>query len=108
LDARASQAIINRPGFHFGWALGLLEMLGTCIFSAIERYMSPPNGTPTSSNSGTNVLITKIDYVIVAVCLMASSSLSNIALNYINFPTKVRLAKLCGVASTDLEPLRII
>ena len=22
------EAIMKRPGFHFGWALGLLEMLG--------------------------------------------------------------------------------
>jgi hypothetical protein len=78
---------MNRPGFTFGWALGFLEMLGTCVFSALERYTSFPRGVPSISKTGTSS--NKLDYAIVVICLMSSSSLSNIALNYINFPTKV-------------------
>ena len=33
------EAIMKRPGFTFGWALGLLEMIGTCSFSAAERWL---------------------------------------------------------------------
>ena len=114
------EAIMKRPGFKFGWALGMLEMIGTCCFSAIERiYYSSTSGTsingevssPEKDNHssgdlafsftgiaswlGSRVLgrsldqASSLDYIIVASCLMISSSLSNIALNYINFPTKV-------------------
>ena len=31
------EAIMKRPGFTFGWALGLLEMIGTCSFSAADE-----------------------------------------------------------------------
>ena len=42
-------------------------------------------------------------YVGVTLCLMGSSSLSNIALNYINYPTKVSL--LLGTHSQVLVVL---
>lgn len=81
---------MERPGFTFGWSLGLLEMVGTCVFSALERAFysdSSSKGKIVMPMDRSNNLI---DYTIVIVCLMASSSLSTIALNYINFPTKVQ------------------
>jgi adenosine 3'-phospho 5'-phosphosulfate transporter B3 len=131
------EAIMKRPGFTFGWALGLLEMIGTCSFSAAERWLrrdAPDNSAASSgggggggggeggggSSSGGGGLVSVVmtwlgknvlgrpidaaswcDYLIVAGCLMASSSLSNIALNYINFPTKV-VFRSCKLIPTML------
>ena len=90
------QAIMNRPGFTFGWALGFFEMAGTCVFSSIERWRSPPKGVPSisagaqgSAAASASRWFKQFEYAIVCACLMSSSSLSNIALNYITYPTKV-------------------
>jgi adenosine 3'-phospho 5'-phosphosulfate transporter B3 len=93
---------MNRPGFHFGWFLGLLEMLGTCFFSFLERtFKQPPSAVVKSGGGGIHSRANLIDYGIVVFCLMASSSLSNIALNYINFPTKV-VFRSCKLLPTML------
>lgn len=92
-----------RPGFHFGWALGLVEMVGTCVCSALERW-ARSRGSPKdvkSTRDGNHVM----DYTILVACLMTSSSLSNIALNYINFPTKARSTLPCpGPMVRGLHP----
>jgi len=88
---------MKRPGFTYGWCLGLLEMLGTCTFSFAERACKAQRGgrSTSAADSGTPFAgackhrSTAVDYAVVCACLMGSSSLSNIALNYISFPTKV-------------------
>ena len=71
-----------------------MEMLGTCFFSGLERATKKTSETPGSCTLGDGHADEKnrqslwLDYAIVVGCLMSSSSLSNIALNYINFPTK--------------------
>lgn len=94
---------MNRPGFTFGWFLGLLEMLGTCFFSFLERTFKQPSSAVIKSSGGSGVYsrANLIDYGVVVFCLMASSSLSNIALNYINFPTKV-VFRSCKLLPTML------
>ena len=54
-------------------------MLGVTVFSAWERRVAGEVGRRASLKS----------YAATTLCLMGSSSLSNIALNYINYPTKV-------------------
>lgn len=80
---------MQRPGFTYGWALGLLEVLGTCFGSFLERQRTRFGTTRGEMESPKKNFDVRTDYFIVVTGLMASSSLSNIALNYINFPTKV-------------------
>ena len=64
----------------YGVMLGYTEVLGVFLFSYLERtYVVRESGhvAPLSY------------YPLLTACLMGSSALSNIALNYINFPTKV-------------------
>jgi UAA transporter family len=72
------ERIMSFEGFRFGWYLGLLEVVGVTVCTAAER-------TCTGDNSQKAPLR---HYLGLTACLMASSSLSNIALNYINYPTK--------------------
>lgn len=84
------EAINSRPDFHFGWSLGLLEMVGTMSGSGLERKFSQPKvDAKEAAEKGGWDRGKILDYAVVSGCLMASSSLSSIALNYINFPTKV-------------------
>eukprot|EP00934_Nitzschia_sp_Nitz4_P001238 Nitzschia sp. Nitz4//scaffold154_size52827//39775//41094//NITZ4_006783-RA/size52827-snap-gene-0.5-mRNA-1//1//CDS//3329537329//1238//frame0 len=74
------EAMMNIPGFQFGVMLGYLEVLGVTICSFVERtYLAQERGRVAPLSA----------YPLLTGCLMASSSLSNLALNYINFPTKV-------------------
>jgi solute carrier family 35 (adenosine 3'-phospho 5'-phosphosulfate transporter), member B3 len=74
------EAILHIDGFRSGVMLGYAEVLGVCLCSFIERhYVVKEHGhiAPMSA------------YPLLTACLMASSGLSNMSLNYINFPTKV-------------------
>lgn len=74
------EAIMNIEGFSFGVMLGYTEVLGVALCSFIERkYIAKEKGriAPISA------------YPLLTLCLMGSSALSNISLNFINFPTKV-------------------
>lgn len=74
------EAIMKIPNFKYGVMLGYMEVLGVTIWSYLERaYISKETGriAPLSS------------YPLLTLCLMGSASLSTMALNYINFPTKV-------------------
>lgn len=74
------EAIMNVPDFKYGVMLGYFEVLGVTICSFLERrYISKEFGRNAPLSA----------YPLLTGCLMASSSLSNISLNYINFPTKV-------------------
>lgn len=75
------EAIMNLPDFDFGWSLALMEVAGVFFFTTFERIAVGEelfaHRAPLSS------------YVGLTMCLLTSSSLSNIALGYINYPTKV-------------------
>jgi len=74
------EAIMSIPGFNFGVMLGFLEVLGVTICSFLERnYVVGETGRVAPLSA----------YPLLTGCLMISSSFSNLALNYINFPTKV-------------------
>ncbi|KAG7373174.1 UAA transporter family protein [Nitzschia inconspicua] len=74
------EAIMNVEGFHFGVMLGYLEVLGVTVCSFFERKFIAKETKRVAPLSA---------YPLLTFCLMSSSSLSNLALNYINFPTKV-------------------
>ncbi|CAM9610481.1 unnamed protein product, partial [Choristocarpus tenellus] len=75
-----------------GWALGLLEVVGVCVGSLLERY--------SEGETFKRVAPFRL-YILLACCLGVSSSLSNIALNYINYPTKV-IFRSCKLIPTML------
>lgn len=67
-------------GFDFGWSLGMLEALGVLGGSILERTQMGERGKRVAPFH---------NYVVLAGLLGMSSSLSNIALHYIKYPTKV-------------------
>jgi len=73
------ELIINLPGFKVGVFLGYLEVLGVAVCSYVERTAM---GETTRKASWTS-------YTMLCFCLLVSSATSNIALAYINYPTKV-------------------
>ncbi|KAL7570003.1 hypothetical protein ACA910_017050 [Epithemia clementina (nom. ined.)] len=74
------EAIMEVMDKQYGVMLGYTEVLGVCIFSYLERtFMVRETGQVAPLSY----------YPLLTVCLLGSSALSNIALNYINFPTKV-------------------
>jgi adenosine 3'-phospho 5'-phosphosulfate transporter B3 len=74
------EAIMAVPGFKYGVMLGYMEVLGVAVCSAVERiFIARERGRVAPLSS----------YPLLTGCLLASSALSNMSLNYINFPTKV-------------------
>lgn len=74
------EAIMKIPGFTYGMMLGYMEVLGVTVCSFLERkYVVQEHGCKAPIKS----------YFFLTLCLMTSSALSNLSLNYINFPTKV-------------------
>ena len=74
------EAIMKVPGFTFGMMLGYMEVLGVAACSFMERtYIAKEHGRKAPLRS----------YIYLTLCLMTSSALSNLSLNFINFPTKV-------------------
>ena len=74
------EAIMAVPNFQFGVMLGYLEVFGVTICSFLERkYVAQETQRVAPLSS----------YTLLTFCLLSSSSLSNLALNFINFPTKV-------------------
>lgn len=74
------EAIMAIPGFEFGVMLGFLEVFGVTVCSFLERRYVARETQRVAPLSA---------YPLLTFCLLSSSSLSNMALNYINFPTKV-------------------
>ena len=62
--------------------LGYAEVVGVLAFSYLERVRLTTEG-------GTHRVAPLSAYPLLTLCLFASSSLSNLSLGYINFPTKV-------------------
>jgi len=75
------EAIMSVEGFStYGIMLGYFEVLGVAVCSFIERrYIVKEVGRKAPLSA----------YPLLTMCLLSSSALSNISLNYINFPTKV-------------------
>eukprot|EP00522_Entomoneis_paludosa_P000247 CAMPEP_0172473584 /NCGR_PEP_ID=MMETSP1065-20121228/68929_1 /TAXON_ID=265537 /ORGANISM="Amphiprora paludosa, Strain CCMP125" /LENGTH=367 /DNA_ID=CAMNT_0013231759 /DNA_START=105 /DNA_END=1208 /DNA_ORIENTATION=+ len=74
------EAIMQLQDKKHGVMLGYTEVLGVVIFSYLERtYVARERGQVAPMSY----------YPLLTACLLGSSALSNIALNYINFPTKV-------------------
>jgi len=88
------EAIMHLPEFHFGWFLGFMEVLGVTVCCQLERQIKGDFERKSSFKS----------YLYLALCLMGSSSLSNIALNYINFPVKV-VFRSCKLIPTMLAAI---
>ena len=62
--------------------LGYAEVTGVFVFSYLERVHL--------TNEGGFARVAPFrSYPLLTACLFASSSLSNLSLSYINFPTKV-------------------
>ena len=83
------EAIMSIQDFRFGVMLGYFEVLGVTVCSFIERkYIARE----------TQRIAPLSMYPVLTFCLLSSSSLSNLALNFINFPTKVvfRSCKVSG------------
>jgi len=81
------ELIMRLPGFEVGVFLGYLEVLGVAVCAFFERQWlgETTRRAPWSS------------YVMLSFCLLVSSATSNIALKYINYPTKVRVSCVCRV-----------
>ena len=74
------EAIMAVPNFKYGVMLGYMEVFGVACCSFIERhYIAQERGRVAPMSA----------YPLLTICLLTSSAMSNISLNYINFPTKV-------------------
>ena len=67
---------------NFTLMLGYTEIVGVLTFSYLERVSCTKEG-------GLTRVAPLRSYPLLTACLFASSSLSNLSLSYINFPTKV-------------------
>lgn len=74
------EAIQNVDGFTNDVMLGYFEVMGVAVCSFAERkYIAREHGRKAPLSA----------YPLLTLCLLASSGLSNMSLNYITFPTKV-------------------
>jgi len=74
------EAIMGVPGFKNAVMLGYFEVVGVTVCSYIERsWVLKEVGRAAPLKA----------YPLLTLCLLSSSALSNMSLNYINFPTKV-------------------
>lgn len=86
------ELIMSLPGFKIGILLGYLEVLGTAVCSHVERSLIYGETTRKAHWSS---------YFMLCLCLLISSATSNIALSYINYPTKV-VFRSCKLIPTML------
>lgn len=84
------EAIMKFEGFTYGVMLGYMEVVGVTTCSFLERkYVAKETGRKAPLSA----------YPLLTMCLLASSALSNMSLNYINFPTKV-VIRSCKLVPT--------
>mmetsp|Transcript_30422 Transcript_30422/g.34680 ORF Transcript_30422/g.34680 Transcript_30422/m.34680 type:complete len:351 (-) Transcript_30422:157-1209(-) len=74
------EAMMKIPGFNYGVMLGYMEVIGVTICSYFERSCIMKENSRVAPLSA---------YPMLTFCLLSSSALSNMSLDYINFPTKV-------------------
>jgi adenosine 3'-phospho 5'-phosphosulfate transporter B3 len=75
------------PRFEFGWYLTFFELICFSAFAVFERFL---NKVSNVSNEG--ILSHNAHYnrhLIVAVAMTASRGLTNVSLQYLNYPTQV-------------------
>ena len=85
------ELIMSMPGFKVGIMLGYLEVLGVTICTSIERQVVGDLGRKAPWSS----------YYMLCFFLLISNATSNIALAYINYPTKV-IFRSCKLIPTML------
>lgn len=85
------ELIMSLPGFKIGVFLGYLEVLGVAVCSWVERKVVDEKGRKAPWSV----------YSMLCFCLLISSATSNIALGYINYPTKV-VFRSCKLIPTML------
>jgi len=80
------------PEFHYGWYLTFFELLMFTIFAIFERRASSEailaHNAPLLQHLG------------IAVAMTAARGLTNVSLQYLNYPTQVRVTyclRLCSV-----------
>mmetsp|Transcript_16040 Transcript_16040/g.33924 ORF Transcript_16040/g.33924 Transcript_16040/m.33924 type:complete len:325 (-) Transcript_16040:655-1629(-) len=81
-NAEAEGSNINTMKANGTIMLGYAEVIGVLVFSYLERVHLTNEG-------GLTRVAPLRAYPLLTMCLFASSSLSNLSLSYINFPTKV-------------------
>ena len=86
------ELIMSLPGFKLGFFLGYLEVLGVTICAYIERTFVAKETVRRAPWSA---------YYMLCFCLLISSASSNIALDFINYPTKV-VFRSCKLIPTML------
>lgn len=87
------EMIMDLPGFKIGIFLGYLEVLGVTFFAFAERLYSGEVKVKMQAKWK--------DYIFLCMLLMTSSACSNMALGYINYPTKV-VFRSCKLVPTML------
>jgi adenosine 3'-phospho 5'-phosphosulfate transporter B3 len=74
------ESISRMDGFQgLGSILGYMEVFGVMVFSFLERVISGKHERTVAASS----------YAYLTLCLLGSSYLSTVGLDYINYPTKV-------------------
>lgn len=86
------EAMMKVEGFTYGVMLGYMEVVGVTICSFLERKFVIKE---------TKRVAPLRLYPLLTLCLLSSSALSNMSLNYINFPTKV-VFRSCKLVPTML------
>lgn len=86
------ELITNLPNFSGGSLLGYLEVLGLTLCTLLESV---------ARGDGHKLLAERrapwSSYLMLAACLLVSSQCSSMALDYINYPTKVAI-RSCKVS----------
>jgi len=88
------EAIMALPNSPSGILLGFLEVLGVTVCTHVERSVSL---SPAERVRKAPV----VSFLLLTFCLLSSSSLSNLSLNYIAYPTKV-VFRSCKLIPTML------
>lgn len=73
--------VMALPEYRYGFLLGYLEVLGVTVCTAVEKQFGPHRNAERKSPWHM--------YIALCACLFVSSGASNVALKWINYPTKV-------------------
>jgi hypothetical protein len=85
--------VMALPEYRYGFLLGYLEVLGVTICTAVEKQLGPHRDAERKSPWHM--------YIALCACLFVSSGASNVALKWINYPTKV-VFRSCKLIPTML------
>lgn len=80
------------PHFEFGWYLTFFELFCFSLFALFERFLNQQLGT-SSPSAGKESLFSHqaafSRHLIVSLAMTASRGLTNVSLQYLNYPTQV-------------------